>query len=521
MKIDKILSPLRVEKLVFSGKWLARAEDGRAVMIGGGVIPGQLVSVRVLKSRKGHLEGQLLDILEHSPLEGELPAHYQVYWGCKWLPIKYEEQLRIKSEQVSECFAGLRAQGLLSGTTEHPIIASPETYGYRNKLEFSYGKYISAKEGIEDHFRFGFHKQAEFDRIIDCTYCVLASERVNEIFVAVDALSRASGFPTYDPKRNEGVLRHLVIRESKHTGECILVMSTNTASPDFDRARFDAFAAGVGAIPGVSSLVLLHNTGRADIVTGEVELLKGSGTITERLLGVDFEIRPKSFFQTNTVGAEVLYGAVRDLLKGSREKRASENGSREGGVLLDLYAGTGTIGILLSGGFDRVYSVEIVADASADAARNARAAGLAVAQYESGTVWSKGSVTEFIPVNLPAERFLADYITRGERAETLVIDPPRDGMHPSTLPSLLAFGAREIIYVSCNPSTLVRDLGVLLGAKVHEPSGGDEEKNEEISLAPLQTGARYRLTDIIPVDMFPHTHHIETVVRLELIPGVE
>ena len=123
-------------------------------MIGGGVIPGQLVSVRVLKSRKGHLEGQLLDILEHSPLEGELPAHYQVYGGCKWLPIKYEEQLRIKAEQVRECFAGLRLQGLLADTVEHAIIASPEIYGYRNKLEFSFGKYISAKEGIEDHFRF-------------------------------------------------------------------------------------------------------------------------------------------------------------------------------------------------------------------------------------------------------------------------------------------------------------------------------------------------------------------------------
>jgi 23S rRNA (uracil1939-C5)-methyltransferase len=176
-------------------------------------------------------------------------------------------------------------------------------------------------------------------------------------------------------------------------------------------------------------------------------------------------------------------------------------------VLLDLYAGTGTIGILLSEGFDRVYSVEIVADASADAERNARAAGL--------------SETQFIPVNLPTERFLADYITRGERAETLVIDPPRDGMHPSTLPSLLAFGAREIIYVSCNPSTLVRDLGVLLGAKVHESTIGDGEEDEKVSASVLPSGARYRLTDIIPVDMFPHTHHIETVVRLELIPTVD
>ena len=242
MSEHKILSPLKVEKLVFSGKGLARAQDGRAVMIAGGVIPGQVVSARVLKTRKGHIEAQVVDVLEPSPLEVPLPAHFQVYGGCKWLPIKYEEQLRIKSEQVSECFTGLQSQGLLDSTKFHPIIASPETEGYRNKLEFSYGKYISAKEGVEDHFRFGFHKQAEFDRIIDCTYCVLASEAVNRIFREVDSLSRASGLPTYDPKMATGVLRHLVVRESKSTGECMLVLSINTALNEFDQVRFDVLA---------------------------------------------------------------------------------------------------------------------------------------------------------------------------------------------------------------------------------------------------------------------------------------
>ena len=437
--------------------------DGRAIMIAGGVIPGQTVSVRVLKIRKGHIEGQIVDVLEHSPLEQPLPEHFQVYGGCKWLPIIYSEQLRIKDEQVRECFSGLKSRGFLESTKWHPIAASPEIYGYRNKLEFSFGKYISAKEGIHDDFRFGFHKQGEFDRIIDCNFCVLASDSVNEIFQEVNHLSRASGIPTYDPKTTEGVWRHLVVREAKTTGQKMLVYSLNTKDPAFDQVQFDGVWQHMARRADIATQVLFHNTGLADIVTGETQILHGSGTIQENLLGKTFEIRPKSFFQTNSVGAEVLYSTVISLIKSS------------GGTLLDLYAGTGTIGILLSHLFDRVCSVEIVQDSSADAAINAQL----------------NQVANFEAIQAPVEKFLKDYLERKQSADTLIIDPPRDGMHPTALPNILAFGAREIIYVSCNPSTLVRDLEILLAE------------------------GKYVLTDVVPVDMFPHTHHIETVVRLE------
>lgn len=359
MSSNQIISPVHVEKLVFSGKGLARAEDGRAIMISGGVIPGQTVSVRVLKTRKGHIEAQVLEVLEHSPLEQPLPAHFQVYGGCKWLPIRYEDQLRIKDEQVKECFSGLASRGLVSPEVWHPIVASPEIYGYRNKLEFSFGKYISAKEEIHDDFRFGFHKQGEFDRIIDCDFCVLASDSVNEIFLEVNKHARASGIPTYDPKTAKGTWRHLVVRESKSTGKKMLVYSLNTKDPNFDRAIFDTVWQALALRDDIVTQVLFHNSGLADIVTGEAEILHGSGIIQENLLGRTFEIRPKSFFQTNTVGAEVLYSTVLNLVKSS------------GGTLLDLYAGTGTIGILLASHFDQVYSVEIVADSSADASVNA------------------------------------------------------------------------------------------------------------------------------------------------------
>lgn len=432
-------------------------------MIAGGVIPGQTVSVRVLKTRKGHIEGQVLDVLERSPLEQPLPDHFQVYGGCKWLPIRYPEQLRIKNEQVLECFSGLKARGLMTQTVWHPILASPEIYGYRNKLEFSFGKYISAKEGIHDDFRFGFHKQGEFDRIVDCDFCVLASDSVNEIFQEINTLARASGISTYDPRTNKGVWRHLVVREAKTTGQKMLVYSLNTKDPDYDAAAFRKVWQKMSQRSDITTQVLFRNTGLADIVAGEAEVLQGPGTIRETLLGKSFEIRPKSFFQTNSSGAEVLYSTAISLVKSS------------GGTLLDLYAGTGTIGILLAHLFDRVCSVELVADSSADATVNAKLNG--VANFEA--------------IQAPVEKFLKDYLGRGETADTLVIDPPRDGMHPGAPADILAFKAREIIYVSCNPSTLVRDLDFFLAE------------------------GKYALTDVVPVDMFPHTHHIETVVRLE------
>lgn len=193
-------------------------------------------------------------------MEQSLPKHFQVYGGCKWLPIKYEDQLCIKNKQVKECFSGLASRGLTSSAVWHRIVASPEIYGYRNKLEFSFGKYISAKEEIHDEFRFGFHKQGEFDRIIDCEFCVLASDSVNEIFTEVDKLSRASGIPTYDPKTAKGAWRHLVVRESKSTGKKMLVYSLNTKDPNFDRAIFDTIWQTLALRDDVVTQVLFHNS---------------------------------------------------------------------------------------------------------------------------------------------------------------------------------------------------------------------------------------------------------------------
>lgn len=235
------------------------------------------------------------------------------------------------------------------------------------------------------------------------------------MFKKMDELSRASGLPTYDPKRAEGFFRHFVIREGKNTNECMVVLSVNTADESYDEKGKAAFAKIVGefraSFPHVTSFYVLHNTGKADIVTGEAELIAGNPTITEILLGKSFHIGPKSFFQTNTHGAEKLYSIVRSALK------------FPGGTLLDLYAGTGTIGIILSDMFAKVYSVEIVKEASLDAGKNAALNG----------------ANSFEAHAEPVEVFLEKFISSNGKADALVIDPPRDGMHPSAPENILAF----------------------------------------------------------------------------------
>ncbi len=348
MKKNEILENIHIDKLIFGGKGLAVAPDGRKIIITGGVIPGSVVNLRILKVKKGYFEAQLLDTVKKSALEQELPAHYQVYGGCKWLPIAYPEQLKIKTEQVREAFhyvekywdsSKVRQVEVLDTEDSdeqlpqveipevilreppvfHPIVPSPEIYGYRNKVEFSWGKYISFKEDIHDNFRFGFHAQAQFDRIIDCDFCVLADDEINAIFKEMNIYSRRSGLPTYDPKTNIGFWRHFVVRKAHFTGEIMLILSVNHEFEEYNRKYEGDILIFAGKLmeqfPAIASVYLLQNSGRADIVTGEAILMKGKATITERLLGKTFEINPKSFFQTNSLGAEKLYTVVRDLMK--------------------------------------------------------------------------------------------------------------------------------------------------------------------------------------------------------------
>lgn len=462
-----IVRGILVDKLIFGGNGLGRLPDGRKLVITGGVVPGSTVSVRILRARSSHAEGQVWEVEKPSPLEQPLPKHWQVYGGCKWLPIPYEKQLEIKQQQVREAFHHLKEA--VAGTVFHPIIASPKTEGYRNKVEFSFGVYFSDAEGVRDTFRFGFHKQGEFSKVINCSYCVLGDEETNTIFKEVDRFARASGLPTYDPVRHSGFWRHLVVRRSHNLTGTMLVFSVKSDDPAATSVKMEElkiWAAGLSkTMPYITSVWILHNMNRADIVDGDPELIAGERSLREKILGLTFEIHPRSFFQTNTLGAEKLYQTAASFIK------------KPGGVLLDLYAGTGTIGTVLASKFDKVYSVELVASATEDCRRNL----------------DINSVQNVEPINASVEDFCKDFLAAGKKADTIVVDPPRSGMHPDAPVAIRAFGAQEIIYVSCNPATLARDLAALL------------------------EGGLYRLTDVAAVDMFPHTHHIETVVRLEKV----
>ena len=490
------LENIRIEKLIFGWSGLATAPDGRRIIVSGGAIPEAICDLRVLKAKTNHIEAQILHTIKKSPLEQDIPSEWQLYGGCKWLPIPYPKQLEIKWEQIHEAFypilKKLSEQDFSSSITEsdwlarndkkpefHPIIASPLSEHYRNKVEFSWGTYISEREGIHDEYRFGFHVQWQFDRIEDCRYCVLATDIVNAIFRDIDAMARESGLATYDPKRANGFWRHLVIREGRKTWEIMVVFSVNSIyESGSDVADFftEMTRNLTAKYPQIASVYFLENTGRADIVTGNPVLLHGEATITDELLGLTFEIAPKSFFQVNTLGAEKLYTETINFIRS------------KWGVLLDLYAGTGTIGILLAGYFKKVYSVELVESASRDGEANAL----------------RNSVSNVEFVNAKVEDFASEFAKNSGKADTIVLDPPRDGLHPSAIPHILWFGAQEIIYVSCNPSTLVRDLQIMLGI-----TGVEDEEKIELP--------NYKITDITPMDMFPHTHHIETVVRLEKI----
>lgn len=466
MQKGEILENIKIEKLIFWGNWLAFAPDGKKIIISWWAIPGSFVTLKILKSKKNYYEWQLLETVKKSPLEQELPVHFQVYGWCKWLPISYDNQLRIKEEQVKEAFNHLKE--FVVNTTFHPIVASPEIYWYRNKVEFSWGKYISEREWIHDEYRFWFHKQWFFDRIIDCSFCVLADDEINAIFKKVDEFARNSGLPTYDPKRQEWFWRHFVVRKTQFTQQIMLIFSINSNYPHYTRKEEWDIKVFTNLLakdfPNIKSIYLLYNTWKADIVIWEFELIYWEKTITEKLLNKSFEINPKSFFQTNSRWAEILYSEVVKLIWANKDNW----------ILLDLYAWTWTIGMILSEYFKKVYSVELVKEASEDGAKNAKL--------------NNCNNLEF--VNAKVENFLKEFVKTREKPDVLVIDPPREWMHPDTLPNIISFNSETIIYVSCNPSTLARDLDFIL-------------KN-----------STYKITDVIPVDMFPHTHHIETIVKL-------
>ena len=475
-----ILENITIEKLVFWGKWFARLAhsnpelDGRVIFVTWWAIPWTIANLKVLKKKKSFLETQIVDVVKKSDIEIEHPTNkYGMSGWWKWINIPYGEQLKIKQDQVIESFNVVKQKQ--EELLFLPIEWSPIVDWYRNKVEFSFWKYISHRYWIEEHFNVWFHKQWEFSKIQDMEWCSLIDETQNEIYREIKKFSKTLWLPVYDQMRQEWFFRHILIRKTHFTNEMMILLSFN--SEYFDKNTklnkieklwsIKEFLIGLTEKYSIiKSIYFSHNPNKADVCIGDLELIYGEKTITESLHGLNFNISPTSFFQTNSSWAEKLYSMVLDF---ANKDKLNEQ------IVLDLYGWTGTIGMIFAkSGAKEVISVELVTSASKDWEKNAKLNSLHNISF----------------VNSKVEVFLWDYLNSNKSADLVVIDPPRAWMHPDALPNILKFNTDQIIYVSCNPTTLARDLWYILD------------------------NSDYKIEKVQAMDMFPHTHHIETIVSL-------
>lgn len=471
MKKGEIIENIKVEKLVFWGKGFVRLDDGKVAFITGWAIPGSGVNLRIIKKKKDFYETQITEVIQKSPIE---TGSYELFPGAPWINIDYNEQLKIKQTQLEEAF--FHVKRLQNNILFLPIIAAKEQFWYRNKIEFSFWKYISHKEDIFQDFNVWFHKRWEFSKVEDYNECLLIDQEQNEIYREIKQYAKNSWLPVYDQKMWVGFWRHLMMRKMHFSSEILIVLSVfpsyfdnqeNTSynkEETFEKIKF-FLVWFTQKFPHIKSIYISHNWNKSDTLIWEMELIYWDTNISEQLLWLTFDIWPKSFFQTNSKGAEILYSLVKDFAHKETFKM---------GRVLDLYAGTGTIGMIFADIAQEVISVELVSEASKSGVSNAK----------------KNNIENISFVNAKVEAFLEEYLSENKKADLLIIDPPRAGMHPKTLPNILKFQTKQILYVSCNPGTLVRDLQYIL-------------ENSDYSIEKIQA-----------VDMFPHTHHIETVVSL-------
>lgn len=415
-------------------------------------VPGQKVRVRISKKRKDYAEGRLLEVMEGSEHDVEVSCpHFTECGGCTHQFISYKRQLELKQEQVMELFR--KAQ--LEGFEYLGIQGSPHEFEYRNKMEFTFGDYEKGGE-----LSLGMHMKGKSFGIITVNECMLVDSDIREIVNTTLNYFRGKDLPHYKVISHEGFLRNLVVRKTKKTSQ-ILVNIVTTSQVDFDFSEYKELLLGIKYQGEMKGILHTTNDSLSDVVAADkVDILFGTDYIVEEILGLKFKISAFSFFQTNSLGAEKLYSMVRDFM-----------GKAEDKVVFDLYCGTGTIGQIAAGEARKVLGIELIEEAVKSANENAQFNGLANCTFIAGDVAKVIQTVE-------------------EKPDIIILDPPRSGVHPVALDYVIKFDAPEIIYVSCNPKTLVEDLKVL-------------------------AARGYEIDKVALMDMFPHTPHIESVVRLE------
>ena len=450
-----------VEKIEFPNKGILHVEEEKVIVKN--AIPGQKVRFVINKKRNGKCEGRLLEVLEASPLEQSEDAcpHFGVCGGCLYQSLPYEEQLKIKEEQIKALLDSVCKSYEFEG-----IKGSPISDCYRNKMEFSFGD-----EYKGGPLALGMHKRGSFYDIVNTPQCQIVHEDFRKILTATLEYFTEKGMGYYRKLQHEGYLRHLLVRRAVKTGEILVALVTSgqtgaagmPESLEAEKVLLEEWKETLLALKMEGSFAgILHirNDTLADVVqSDETTVLYGKGYFYEELLGLKFQITPFSFFQTNSLGAEVLYETARGYVGETKDK-----------VVFDLYSGTGTISQIIAPVAKKVVGVEIVEEAVGAAKENAEANGLHNCEFIAGDVLK-----------------VIDEIT--EKPDLIILDPPRDGIHPKALDRIINFGVDYLVYISCKPTSLVRDLVIL------------QERG-------------YKLERAVAVDMFPATANCETVVLL-------
>ena len=459
MKIKKG-QPIEVDitDLAFGGRGLVRI-NGLAVFVDQ-AIPGDRARIRIYKKKKNYAEARVVELIEASPFRIKAPCEYSGFCGgCKWQFLMYDQQLIYKRRHVME---SLEHIGLIKDVRVHPTIPSEIKFGYRNKMEFSCAdrRWLLPdeleREDIDRGFAIGLHVPGTFHKVIDTRQCLLQPELGNRLLGEVRAYMRSSGLPVYGLRSHEGFWRFLVLRHSVAYDQWMVNIVTAAEDVQAVQPLVDRI---LQNYPPVVSVINNVTSRKAGVAVGEFErVLAGNAFIADKIDEFEFEISANSFFQTNSRGAAVLYDTVKEY--------AGLSGAE---TVLDLYSGTGTIPILMSGYCREVIGIEIVESAVADAEKNCRKNGVTNCTFIRGDI----------------RRCLSQI---KQRPDVLIIDPPRSGMHKDVVKQVLELGVERIVYVSCNPATLARDVGMM--------------------------GPGYRLIEVQPVDMFPHTYHIEAVARI-------
>ncbi|MDJ0802095.1 MAG: 23S rRNA (uracil(1939)-C(5))-methyltransferase RlmD [Desulfobacterales bacterium] len=447
-----------IEDVAFRGKGLARI-DGLAVFVDQAVT-GDRVEARIVRKRKQYAEARVLRLLSPSPDRIPAPCPYSGYCGgCKWQFLRYDRQLDYKRRHVAE---SLRHIGGLEDVSVHATLPADHIFGYRNKMEFSCSdrRWLLPeemhREGVDISFALGLHVPGTFHKVLDTQACLLQPDQGNALLATVRREMRRSGLPPYGLRSHQGFWRFLMLRHSVAHDRWMVNLITATE----DTPKLKSIAARImKKHPEVVSVMNNVTSRKAAIAFGEYEVaLAGERCLRDGIGPYMFEISANSFFQTNTRSARRLYAIAKNYARLSGSER-----------VVDLYCGTGTIAIFMADAARQIDGIEIVASAVEDARRNSTLNGIDNCRFWCGDV--RGLLSEL------------------KTPDVMIIDPPRDGMHKDVVAQVTAMGPRRIVYVSCNPATLARDLAVLKSA--------------------------YRVAEVQPVDMFPHTWHVESVARLE------